>query len=344
MLRKGYLLLIAIGALLALSAYSVTAFPETTDAAQQQQQTPDIVETVAPSVVQIVTEVLTPGQFQQPVPATGVGTGVILDAEGHILTNNHVVAQAENIRVVLSNDESYPAQLIGRDPNTDVAVIQIDAPGLDPAELGDISQVRVGEEVIAIGHALGLRGGPTVSKGVVSALDRTISTGPQIALVDLIQTDASINPGNSGGPLVNMNAQVIGINTAGIPSGQGIGFAVNINDAMRVATQLIERGFVQRGFLGIVPVNVTPALADQEGLPTDNGIIVADILPGGPASQAGLQVGDVIVQMGGQPINNTGELSEFLMQHLPGETVPGTYFSRNTEMTAEVTLGEQPQP
>jgi serine protease Do len=179
---------------------------------------------------------------------------VILDTEGHILTNNHVVAQAEDIKVVLPNGESHTAQLIGRDPNTNIAVIKIDAPGLNPAELGDMSGVRVGEEVIAIGHALGLKGGPTVSKGVVSALDRTISTGPQVTLVDLIQTDASINPGNSGGPLVDMNAQVIGINTAGIPSSQGIGFAVNINDAMLIATQLIETGSVERGFLGIVPV------------------------------------------------------------------------------------------
>ena len=190
----------------------------------------EVVETLTPSVVQVVTETLAMGTIDQPGPGMGVGTGVILDVQGNILTNDHVIAGAERITVTLSNGESFPAQVIGGDSGTDTAVIRIEASGLQPAKLGRSSELRVGEEVIAIGHALGLPGGPTVSKGVVSALGRAIGTGPQTTMVDLIQTDAAINPGNSGGPMANSRAEVVGINTAIIRGSQGIGFAINIDD------------------------------------------------------------------------------------------------------------------
>jgi S1-C subfamily serine protease len=304
--------------------------------------TVEIARKLAPSVVQITTETLTSGLFNQPVPSSGVGTGIILDQEGHILTNNHVVADAQDIMVTLSNGERFPAELVGGDPSTDTAVIRVDAAGLQPAVLGSSSELQVGEEVVSIGHALGLTGGPTVTQGVISALSRSIDSDPQTTITDLIQTDAAINPGNSGGPLVNSSGEVIGINTAIISGGQGIGFAININDARVVVEQLIKQGFVSRGFLGIAPVNLSPSLASLVGMPVMEGVLIAQVAPGSPADAAGVREEDVIVEMNGQPIRNTGELSQFLLEHLPGETVSVRFFRAGQEQTTEVVLGESP--
>ena len=313
--------------------------------ADERLTTVEVVKILRPSVVHIATQVLAMGMFNQPVPLEGVGTGVVLDKVGHILTNNHVVQGAEQVVVTLNTGESFFATAVGFDLSTDTAVIKIEAEGLQPAKLGDASTTEVGEDVIAIGHALGLPGGPTVSKGVVSALGRSIESDPQTqtTIVDLIQTDASINPGNSGGPLVNDRAEVIGINTAIIQESRGIGFAINIDDAKEVAIQLIENGFVQRGFLGITPINVTPALASQFNLPVREGILLVRVITGFAAEEAGLQEGDVIVQLGDEPIANTGEMSKFLLAHLPGETVTIVYFRGPDEITTEVTLGERPR-
>ena len=311
--------------------------------ASEELPTVEVVKILTPSVVQIVTEVLSMGLFNQPTPSRGVGTGVVLDGDGRILTNNHVIAGAQSITVTLNNGESYPASIVGRDPNTDLAVIRIVADGLKPAALGSSSALEVGQDVIAIGHALGLQGGPTVSKGVVSALGRSIDSDQGNTIVDLIQTDASINPGNSGGALANHRAEVVGINTAIIQGTQGIGFAINIDDAKVVVAQLIEQGFVQRGYLGIGPTNVNPGLADRFGLPVNEGIMVVRVLPSTPAARAGLREEDVIVQLGEQPIDNTGELSKFLIAHLPGETVALIYFRGQTKVSTQITLGELPQ-
>ena len=309
----------------------------------EELPTVEVVKLLRPSVVQVSTGSLAMGFFNEPVPRSGVGTGVILDEEGHILTNNHVVAGAQRITVTLSNGDSLPAELVGGDTSTDLAVIRIKADGLAPARLGNSSELQVGEDVIAIGHALGLAGGPTVSKGVVSALGRSLESEQQITIVDLIQTDASINPGNSGGPLVNSRAEVVGISTAIIQSAAGIGFAINIDDAKPVASQLVEKGYVERGFLGITPVNLTSGLADQLGLSVTKGILVARVLSGTAAERAGLRVEDVIVQLGDEAIDNTGELSKFLMAHPPGETVNLTYFRGGTRTAAQITLGERPR-
>ena len=304
--------------------------------------TVEVVKVLAPSVVQVVTESVRTGMFNQPTPARGVGTGVILDKAGHILTNNHVIAGAERVNVTLSNDDIFPAEVIGGDPTTDLAVIRIDADGLVPAKLGNSSELQVGEDVIAIGHALGLKGGPTVSKGVVSALGRALDTGQQSTIVDLIQTDAMINPGNSGGPLVNSRAEVIGINTAIRRDSQGIGFAINIDDAKLVISQLMERGYVERGFLGITPVNLTPGIARQFDLDVTEGILLARVITGNAADEAGLRMDDIIVQLGDETIANTGELSKFLIANLPGETVNLVYFRGKTKITTEITLGTRP--
>ncbi len=305
--------------------------------------TVEVVRILTPSVVQIVTETLGMGTFNQPVPGRGVGTGSILDEQGHILTNNHVIAGAQRITVTLSNGDSFPAEVVGGDATTDTAVIRIDADGLQPAKLGHSFELQVGEEVIGIGHALGLPGGPTVTKGVVSALGRSITASPQTTMVDLIQTDAAINPGNSGGPLVNTRAEVVGMNTAIIQGSQGIGFAINIDDARIVAAQLMARGYVERGFLGITPATLNPGLANLLTVPVAEGIVMVAVASGSPADEAGLEEEDVIVQMGDQPIRNTGELSKFLIAHPPGETVAIVFFRGSEERTAQVTFAEQPK-
>ncbi len=252
----------------------------------------EIVRQLTPSVVHVFTETASQDPSRLQRPAVGVGTGIILHEDGYVLTNNHVIADAGAITVTLHDGESYRGLLVGGETNPDIAIIKLDASGLQPANTGTSSDLRVGEDVIAIGHALALSGGPTVSRGVISALGRSIDAGPQDTYVDLIQTDASINPGNSGGPLVNRFGEVIGVNTAAIQGGQGIGFAINIDDALTVSEQLIEKGYVERGFLGIAPVNLTPAIAAQIGVPS-----ARESLPEWwrGADAAGLQGEDVIV-------------------------------------------------
>lgn len=305
--------------------------------------TVEVVKLLKPSVVQIVTEFSLMGAFNQPAPSVGVGTGIILDTQGNILTNNHVIDGAQAIMVTLNKGEGFTAQLIGGDAATDTAVIRIEADGLRPAKFGRSAELQVGQEVIAIGHALALPGGPTVSKGVISALGRSIDVDAQTTMVDLIQTDASINPGNSGGPLSNTNGEVIGINSAGIRGSQGIGFAISIDDAQLVVEQLLETGFVNRGFLGISPITLSPSLASQVGAPVDAGILVVRTVPGSAAEIAGLQAEDVIVQMAGEPILNTGKLSKFLVAHPPGETISVLVYRGDKQITVELTLGDRPR-
>ena len=309
-----------------------------------QLSTVDIVQQLTPSVVHVFTESAASGSFNQLVPSTGVGTGIILRSDGYVLTNNHVIEGADSITITLHNGESYPGRRAGGDTNPDVAIVKIEASDLQPARTGTAANIKVGEEVIAIGHALALAGGPTVSRGVISALGRSIDAGLQETFVDLIQTDASINLGNSGGPLVNRRGEVIGVNTAAIQGGQGIGFAINIDDAMAVSLQLIEKGYVERGFLGISPVNLTPAIATQIGVPVYQGIVVARVVENSGAHAAGLQGEDVIVSMGGEAIRNTGDLSKFLLENLPGEQVSVRIYRGTTELETEATLGERPIP
>jgi S1-C subfamily serine protease len=304
--------------------------------------TVEVVKILTPSVVQIVTEIAGMGFSNNPNPQSGVGTGVVLDIEGHILTNNHVVSGAQRITATLSDGRSFSATVVGTDQTTDLAIILIDADNLVPAMLGESSALQVGQDVIAIGHALGLPGGPTVSKGVVSALGRSIDTDQQNTIVDLIQTDTSINPGNSGGPLVDNGAKVIGINTAIIQGSQGIGFAINIDDAKEVARQLMDQGFVRRGFLGITPINLTPGIAMQLRLPVSEGVLVIRVYANTAASDAGLLPEDIIVELDGQPVRNTGELAKFLISHQPGYTVAIVIVRNGNALSLELTLGDRP--
>ena len=311
------------------------------ESADGELSTVEVVKLLAPSVVQIANESVAVGAFNLPFPVEGVGTGVIIDAAGHVLTSSHLVERVQTITVVLDTGERYEARVVGVDPTTDTSVIAIEAEGLRPAKLGVSSDLEVGEDVISIGHALGLRGGPSVSKGVVSALGRSMQHGSH-TLVDLIQTDASINPGNSGGPLVNMRGEVVGINAAIIPGSQGIGFAINVDDAQIVAAQLMANGRVERGFLGITPFSLTPALADRLGVPVEEGIVVAGLVGGSGADSADLMIEDVIVKLSGEPIANTGELSRFLLAHPPGSMVEVEYYRRDAAGTATITLGTSP--
>lgn len=307
----------------------------------------EIVKILRPSVVQITTQVVTLGIFNQPVPQEGVGTGIIFDNDGNILTSNHVVSNAQTITVILDSGESVVGELVGGDFMTDTAVIRIDPHGLKltPVRIGDASNIEVGEDVIAMGHALGLSGGPTVSKGVVSAVGRSIETDPrtQTIITDLIQTDTAINPGNSGGPLANDSAEVIGMNTAIFQQSQGIGFAININDAQTVAIQLIENGFVRRGFLGITPVNLTPSIVGQWNLPVTKGILVQRVISGTAAHDSGIRIGDVIVKMDQEPIYNTGDMSKFLIAHGPGGKIEIVLYRGEEKILLEITLTSRPR-
>jgi len=291
---------------------------------------------VQPATVQITTQQTAVDQFNRPftVPA-GVGTGLIYDRQGHIITNNHVVDGAQGIQVSLVDGRSMTGRLVGQDPQSDLAVVQITGDNFPVAQLGDSSQLQVGDWVVAIGNALGLTGGPTVTQGVVSALGRTVqepsddTTGaPGPYLFDVVQTDAAINPGNSGGPLVNLNGQVIGINTLvasqagpGV-SAQGIGFAIAISTAKSVADQLVSTGRVAHPYLGVNYAPLNPSIAAQLGIPsTQKGVVVGQVVPRSPAASAGLRARDVITAVDGQQLNTESTFAQILNQKKPGDTV-----------------------
>jgi len=304
--------------------------------------TVEAVRQLGPSVVQISTDTVAISLYNRIVPQTGVGSGIIIDKVGNILTNNHVVEGADLVTVTLNDGRSYPATLVGSDNITDLAVIKISAAKLNPAKFGRSADLQVGEDVIAVGHALGLKGGPTVSKGVVSALERTIQTDAQKAMVDLIQTDASINPGNSGGPLANSKGEVIGINTAIIDDSNGIGFAINIDDAHVVVDQILTSGDVLRGFLGITPFNVTDSIREQINLPVADGVIIAGVVSGFPAEKSGLQPEDVIVMLNKVSIENAGDLSKFLLNNPPGSKVEVRFYRNGELRKVDIVLADKP--
>ena len=303
--------------------------------------TPDIVEAVKHSVVQIAVTV--PG-----APRPNVGTGIVFDRAGHILTNYHVVTRAEMIKVSLSNGGVLTAQLFREDPVSDLAIIKIESDSLTPAVFGDSNGLRVGEDVIAVGHALGLEGGPTVSKGVVSALDRAIASSSGRQLSGLIQTDAAINEGNSGGPLVNSQGQVVGLNSAKMGIGEGVGFALNINTVRGIAERLISLGPPPPpGYFGAFGIDIRRALAAVLGLPVSAGFGVTEIDPGSPADLAGIRVDDIVVKANDTPIQDSADLNNFLRLHSAGEEVQFTVIRGSTLrgftlFEFDVTLGESP--
>ena len=302
-----------------------------------QLSTPELVELLTPSIVQVAVS-LRRGQR--------VGTGVILDDDGLILTNWHVVEGAESITVAFEDGTISEGELFRRDQQLDLAIIRVEAKtNLRPAIFGDSDALRVGEDIVAIGHALGLRGGPTVSKGVVSALDRTIVGEAGGDLTGLVQTDAAINEGNSGGPLVNMFGEVVGINTAKINIGDRIGFAININAAKSAAYSLIAQGpLPPTGFLGVGGVDVTRALARALRLPVNEGFGVTIIEPGSPAADAGIELDDIIVQLDEVEIKRSQDLTDFLRDAPSGSEITITVVRDSQFLaTLNATLVERPE-
>src|SRR5213080_700584 len=267
------------------------------------------------------------------------GSGVIVDAKGYVLTNNHVIENAQDITVRLSDGRKFTAKLVGRDAKTDLAVLKVDAPALLPvAEHGDSDQLRVGQWAIAIGNPFGLD--RTVTVGIVSATARNrvgVAT-----YENFIQTDASINPGNSGGPLLNLDGKVIGINTAIVAAGQGIGFSIPINEAKAVMAQLIAKGRVVRGWLGVVIQDLTDELASSFGVREREGVLVADVMKGGPAETAGLRAGDVVVEVNGVRVREVPDLQRRVAGLAPGERVRIVVVRDGARQPATVTIGEMP--
>jgi serine protease Do len=284
------------------------------------------------------------------VPAQGVGTGIVIDDQGHIVTNNHVVVQpgscdqpADRIIVTTSDGKSYTAKIVGRDVPTDLAVLQIDAKGLSPATLGQSSALQVGDTVVAIGNALDLPGGPTVTEGVVSALGRSIDEQQcGVTIPGAVQTDAAINPGNSGGPLVDAQGQVIGVTTAIVGGAEGIGFAISTDTAKPIINDLITQGKVQRAYLGVTVVDVTSSLAESFNLPVDHGAGITSVQSGSPADKAGLQADDIIVKVGGQDIQTSGDLFAVLANHRAGDKVTVEFYRGAKSEKVDVVVGQQP--
>ena len=286
-----------------------------------------------------------PEKRQQKVE--GQGSGFIIDKKGYILTNNHVVAGNPELTVKMSDSREFSAEVVGADPKSDVAVIKLkglkeDLPESEVAELGNSDEIEVGDYAVAIGNPFGLE--RTVTQGIISYKGRTgldiQGGGPMYQ--DFIQTDAAINYGNSGGPLVNIRGEVIGINTAINPAGQGIGFAIPINLAGRVKDQLVDKGRVVRGYLGVVPQEITADMAEGLGMKGGAGVIVAKVQEGTPAEKAGLQAGDVITKLDGKPVRSVKDFRQMVADAAVGSAIKVTVLRDNKERTITATLGELP--
>jgi serine protease Do len=277
-------------------------------------------------------------QMPESRPRQGAGSGVIISRDGYILTNNHVVEGATELTVTMNNKKEYKALIAGRDPKTDLALLKVDTQeNLPSATMGDSELLRVGEWVIAIGNPFGLK--HTVTSGIVSAKGRIIGAGPYD---DFIQTDASINPGNSGGPLFNMEGKVVGINTAIIPQGQGIGFAIPVNTAKPLIPQLKENGKVSRGYLGVQIQSLTPDLAKALKIDEQKGALVADVVPEGPADKAGIKRGDIIVEYNSKGVEDSHDLPQIVAATPEGDKATVTLIRNGKKKDVRVKIGRLP--
>ena len=310
------------------------------------------------SVVNVTSKVVAFDFFYGLVPQEGQGSGFIIDRDGHVLTNYHVIAGAGQVEVTLHNRKTYRATVVGTDRSHDLAIIQIKAPDLPPMVLGDSRSLQVGQKVYAIGNPFGLAG--TLTSGIVSSI-RSVREPDGVTIDEAIQTDAAINPGNSGGPLLNSHGEVVGINTMiASNSGQnaGIGFAIPINTAKAVLNDLLTLGRVRRPALGVVTLPITPDIADDLGLTSDYGLLIINVIPGGAADRAGLRGGnerayygnlpimvggDLIVAIDGQPVREQPDLTHIMNNHRAGDTVKVTFYRGRRKMEVQVTLGEARQ-
>ena len=309
-----------------------------------------------PSVVNITSTAVAFNFFYGPVPQQGQGSGFIIDKQGHILTNNHVIDNAQRVEVTLNDQHKYKAEVVGVDKGHDLALLLINAPNLTPATLSDSSGLIVGQKVYAIGNPFGLSG--TMTRGIISSI-RSINGAEGAPIDNAIQTDAAINPGNSGGPLLNSRGEVIGITTMiasnGADQNSGVGFAIPINTAKAVLDDFAKYGRVRRPTLDVVTLPIGPDLAAQLGLPSDSGVLIQRTMPGGAAERAGLRGGnqkaylgnipvnlggDLIVAIDGRQITTPQDIANVMNSHHSGDTVKVTIYRGQTRMDVEVTLGE----
>ena len=322
----------------------------------EEQQNIAVYRKALPSVVNITSTAVAFDFFNRPVPQQGQGSGFVIDKQGHILTNNHVIDNAQRVEVTLADKHKYKATVVAIDKQHDLALLLVNAPSLVPATLAESNGLVVGQRVYAIGNPFGLSG--TLTRGIISAI-RSIRTQDGAPIEDAIQTDAAINPGNSGGPLLNSRGEVIGITTliasAGADQSAGIGFAIPINTAKAVLDDFAKYGRVRRPSLDIVTIPIGPEIAEQIGLPADYGILIERTLPGGAAEKAGLHGGnqrvyqgntpvmlggDLIVAVDGQAVESAQDLSAALNSHRAGDAVTVTVFRGRRRMDLKVVLSD----
>jgi serine protease Do len=306
----------------------------------------DVVANVKPSVVAINVKAAGVDFFNRPITEEGAGSGFIISQDGLVITNNHVVANASSVEVVLDNGSTYAVDLstIHTDEFTDLAVMKIDATGLPAAKIGDSGKLRVGDFVVAIGNSLGQ--GIRATLGIVSRQNASLDAGQGQMLSGLIETDAAINPGNSGGPLVNMAGEVVGITSAKIADVgvEGVGYAISTNEAMPIIDDLISSGYVVRPWLGVGMYSVDTWAAFRYRLAVDQGVLVTEVVSGSPGSGAGLRAGDVIVRFNGENVTTVAELTNTILKTSIGQEVEVVFWRGNNQRTAKAVMAESPKP
>ena len=315
------------------------------DEAEPALSKADLVAELAPAVVSITTQGIGYDMFYRAVPESGAASGVIIDPEGYIVTNNHVVEDATTLTVTLSDGRSFVAVKWAGDEDTDLAVVQIEADeDLPYAHFlsNSLEKLTLLEDVVAVGNALALPGGPTWTEGVVSYLGRSIQESNGAVLDDLIQTDAAIDSGNSGGPLVNMAGQVVGINTAIASDAENIGFAISTDTAIETVYSLVTKGFESSAWLGVNTLTVTEVVKAQYGLSVDSGALVASVASGSPADDTDLRPYDVIIKLGDTDIATSQDLGSAIQSHSPGDKVVIAFKRGQTTLVTEATLGQKP--
>jgi serine protease Do len=335
---------VAIACTLANPSSSASGYLYIDEGIGSELNTQELVAEVAPAVVSIVVETVSYNWFWQAVPETGAGSGIVISSDGYIVTNNHVVEDANKVTVTLSDGRTFDATIVGTDAQTDVAVVKIDAGNLAYLHIlsDSLEQLSVLDPVVAVGNALALPGGATWTTGVVSNLGRSIEEEDGVVLNDIIQTDAAINAGNSGGPLLDAAGQVIGINVAIASNAENIGFAISTDTIIPVVESLIAEGKVIRPWLGASVTTVTSAIQQHYHLAVDAGALVISVSSGSPAYEVGLRAGDVITEIGQEGISTAADLTSAVNSYQIGDQVEIVYYRGNQQQTVTATLEESP--